>query len=204
MSTYQEIQDRINEEYLNRGTFITEVKTGIKAAIRRYEYRDVEFNQTSTAVASTISQSFIEFPSNHLATLNLRITVNGQNLKMERRDRAWLNARDDGITTGQPTDYATYRNRINLYPTPVDAVYAFPLHYIKRLPALSAQTDTNGWITGMWEDVIVYHAAKVVWAVALRNEKEAAKFAALEREALLAAQAAGVQQDANRITPTTF
>lgn len=203
MSTYQEIQDRINEEYLNRGTFITETKTAIKAAIRHYEHRRVGFNQTATALTTSAGQSFLSFPSNFLILDQLQITVNGQDLDLNRRDKAWIVSRNATRSRSQPTDYATYQNRINLSAIP-NAAYSCPLHYIKRLPTLSAQTDTNTWIDGVWEDVIVYHAAKVVWAVSIRNEKEAAKFAAFERDALQSALGLEDQQSFGQITPTSF
>lgn len=203
MSTYQQIQDRINEEYLNRGTFITETKTAIKAAIRHYEHRRLDFNQTATALTTSAGQSYLSVPSNFLILDQLQITVNGQDLDLNRRDKAWIVSRNATRSQSQPTDYATYQGRINLSAIP-NSAYSCPLHYIKQLPELSAQTDTNTWITGVWEDVIVYHAAKVVWAVSIRNDKEAEKFAALERQALGSAVGLFEQQEYGRITPTSF
>ena len=203
MSTYQQIQDRINEEYLNRGTFITETKTAIKAAIRHYEQRRVGFNQTATTLTTSAGQSFLSFPSNFLILDQLQITVNGQDLDLNRRDKAWIVSRNATRSQSQPTDYATYQNRINLSAIP-NSAYSCPLHYLKKLPELSAQGDTNLWITGAWEDVIVYHAAKIVWAVSIRNDKEAAKFAQLEKDALVTAQGLFEQQEVGRIPPTQF
>jgi hypothetical protein len=203
MSTYQEIQDRINNHYLNRGTFITETQTAIKAAIRHYEYKRVSFNETATALTTVAGQSFLSFPSNYLFLDQLQITVNGEDLDLNRRDKAWILSRNATRSQSQPTDYATFQGRINLSAIP-NAAYSCPLHYIKQLPALSAQTSTNPWITGVWEDVIVYHAAKLVWAVSIRNDKEAAKFAGLETQALQSALGLHDEQTVGRITPTSF
>jgi hypothetical protein len=203
MATYQEVQDRINNEYLNRGTFIQETKTAIKAAIRFYERQRWDFNETSVALATSAGQSYITFPDNYLILDHLQITVDGIDEKLERRDKAWILSRNAARDEGIPTDFATFQNRINLSPIP-DDTYAVPIHYIKHLDELSAATDTNAWLEGAFEDLICYHAAKIVWGVAIRNDKEAAKFASMESMVYSRLTEHHEQTTASKITPTSF
>lgn len=203
MATYQEVQDRINNEYLNRGTFIEETKTAIKAAIRHYEKRHWNFNETAVALATSAGQSYVTFPSNYLILDSLQITVDGIDEDLIRRNRAWIQSRNAIRSQAIPTDFATYLNRINLSPIP-DAIYALPFEYVKRLDTLSAATDTNAWLEGAFEDLICYHAAKIVWGVAIRNDKEAAKFAGLENIVLSGLESHFDETTSGKITPTEF
>jgi hypothetical protein len=203
VATFQEVQDRINNEYLNRGTFIEETKTGIRAAIRHYSYRRLIFNETSVAVATSAGVSYVAFPNNFLILDKLEITINGFEIPLNRRDRDYILTMNATRATGQPTDYALYQNRINLALIP-DAAYALPVHYLKQLPDLASAGSTNAFLDGAWQDVICYHAAKIVWAVCLRNDTEAAKFANLEQMALPTAQSHTEQYGTGKLTPTSF
>lgn len=203
MATYQELQDRINTDYLNRGNFIEQTKAGIKAGIRHYENRRWAFNETSVALATSAGVSFVEFPSNFISLDKLQLTDNGIDYKLIRRDLDWILDANSQRTENVPTDYTIYQNRINLSPIPDDA-YALPIYYIKRLPELTAQTDTNEWLDPPWVDIIAYHAAKLVWGVSIRNDAETAKFASLEKIAFDTMVSHLEQTLSNRIIPTSF
>src|SRR5574339_531069 len=182
MSTFLEVQNRINNDHLNRSTFGDETKRAIKAAIRHYEYHRWSFNETATALATSSSLSYISLPSNFLLLDDLRITINSEDLPLNRRDPQTIRDWNTASTFGQPTDYAIYQNRIETFPI-ADSAYSVPIYYLKQLTVLSADSDTNAWIQGVVEDVIVHHATKLMWANVLRNDKEAAKHAQLERDA---------------------
>ena len=47
-------------------------------------------------------------------------------------------------TSGQPSQYAYYQDRLFLFPTP-GSIYALTLSYVQRLTTLSADGDNNGW-----------------------------------------------------------
>lgn len=182
MSTFIEVQNRINGDFLNRN-FGAETQRAIQAAIRHHERRRWDFNETATSLTTSAGQSFVSFPSNFLLLDELRITINGEDLPLFKRDPAYI--RDMNITgiTSQPTDYAIYQRRFELAMIP-DSAYPLPIYYLKSLPTLSADADTNAWIEGGMEDIVAYHAAKLLWATVLRNDREAAKFAGLEQMAL--------------------
>lgn len=203
MSTFIEVVNRINDDFLNR-PFGAETRRAIKAAIRHYEYRRWEFNETSTALTTSAGQSYLSLPSNFLVLDDLRITINSEDLALNPADAQYI--RDMNVTgvTSQPTDYTIYQNRIELALIP-DSAYSCPVYYLHSLPALSADTDTNAWITGAMEDVIAYHAAKLMWATVIRNDKEALKFAGLEAGAVKNVTSANEQRRVpGRLKATRF
>lgn len=202
-ATFKEVQDRINNDYLNRGTFIEETKTAIRAAIRAYENRRWTFNETAVALATTAAIGFVEFPDNLILIDQVRLTVDSVDYDLVRRDRAWILATNATRSQGQPTDFATFQNRLNFSAIP-DTEYALPIQYIKRLEVLDNDNDTNGFLDGVFQDVICYHAAKIVWGVALRNPEEASKFAALEQMALLNVTEHFEQFTHGQLKPTSF
>lgn len=205
MSTYIEVQTRVLNDYLNRTTtdFGAETKRAIQASIRHYQYERWDFNETASSVTTSSGQSFLSFPSNFLILNDLRIVINNESLDLVQRDPQWVRDANSVLTLGQPTHYAQTRNRAELFPTP-NSAWAAPVYYIKSLPTLSADTDTNSWTTGIMEDVIVYHSAKLMWAGILRNDQEAAKFGQLEAAAVSTARGFNEQRRFGQIKPTRF
>lgn len=203
MSTFAEVQNRINGDFLNRN-FGAETQRAIQAAIRHYERRRWPFNETSVALTTSAGQAFVSFPSNFLLLDDLRITINSEDFSLHPQDAQYIRNWNATNTTGQPTDYAIYQNRVELAITP-DSAYSLPVYYIKSLPTLSANSDTNAWIQGGMEDVIAYHAAKLMWATVLRNEKETAKYVGLEQLALSNMTSFNEQRIVpGRLKPTSF
>lgn len=198
MSTFIEVQNRIENDFLNRA-FGAETKRAIKAAIRHFERRRWDFNETSTALTTSSGQSFVTLPDNFLVLDDLRIVLNGEYIPLIRREPQFIRDMNTAQVHDQPTDYAIYQKRIEMALIP-DSAYSLPVYYIKSLPALSADADSNQWISGGMEDVIAYHAAKLMWGTVIRNDKEAGKYALLERDALVNMESYNEQ----RFTPGTL
>jgi len=203
MSTYAEVQSRINGDYLNRTDLSAATQRSVLAAIRHYERERFRFNETATSIATSAGQTFAILPTNLLILDLLQITVSSADYELNYRDYDWIKRANVTRTRAEPTDYTIYQNRIELFPIP-DAIYALPLSYVKRLPALSAASDTNAWISGEAEDVIVYHATKLMWATVLRNTEEAVKFEQLERAARMELFRARDQFPQHSIRATQF
>lgn len=180
MSTFGEIQSRINSDYLNRTDLSAATQRSIFAAIRHYESQRFNFNETATTLATSAGQTFVSFPSNLIALDYIQITEASSDIELIYRDYDWIKRANVSRTQSVPTHYTIYQNRIELFPIP-DSAYSIPVSYIKRLSQLSADSDTNAWTSGEAEDVIVYHATKLMWANVLRNTEEALKYAELER-----------------------
>lgn len=181
MSTFIEVQNRINQDFLNRN-FGDETKRAIKAAIRHYERQRMYFNETATALAASAGDMFVLLPSNFLVIDDLRITINSEDLKLRPQEPGYIRQMNLTGVQGQPTDYAFSQNKIMLAIVP-DQSYSLPFYYIKNLPELVADSDENYWLQGSLQDVIAYNAAKLMWATVLRNDKEALKFKMLEDDA---------------------
>jgi len=204
MSTFAQLQTRIRSDYLNRASdYVDETKRAIQAAIRHYENERWKFNQTATSLVTSSSQSFVTFPSNLLLFDDIRITVSGEDLPLNRRDAQTIRDWNTASTFNQPTDYAIYQNRAEFFPVP-NSAWSIPIYYLKSLTELSADADTNAWTEGVMQDVIVYHAATDLWAFVLRNDKEAAKFAAREKTALLRAEGLRDQFVSHKLKSTSF
>jgi len=180
MSTFGELKSRIDTDYLNRTDLSASTARSILAAIRHYERQRFRFNETATSLTTSSGQTFAVLPTNLLELDLLQITVSSADYKLVARDFDWIKRANATRTTGEPTDYAIYQNRIELFPVPGSA-YSLPCYYVKRLSALSADSDVNAWISSEALDVIAYHATKLMWATVLRNTEEAVKFADLER-----------------------
>lgn len=184
MATYGEMQDRVNNDYLNRTDLTAETARSIRAAIRHYERERFWFNESSTVLPTVSSQSHIARPTAFFRIDNLRFFYDtSASYALRNVTLAELNEMRAGAQThGDPTHWAEYGEQLELFPIPnaVDNVVAYGY---QQLATLSASTDTNGW-TSAAEDLIVYHAAKLMWATVLRNVEMARTFVDLEKSAL--------------------
>lgn len=204
MSTYLELQQRIANDYLNRSTFTSEVKRSILAAVRFYERRRWRFNETATSIATVASTTFAALPANLLVPLEpYQITQNGSVIPLIEDTLEEVLAMRANATTGPPTHYAIFGNKIEFAVTP-DSAYSTTMYYIKSLTELSADSDTNSWTTGAMQDLIVYHATKLMYSGVLRNTVEAAKFANLEGAILAEVSSEREQFFHTRLKPTVF
>lgn len=182
MSTYIELQDRINLDYLNRSDFSAETRRAIQAGIRHYERQRWWFNETATSLATSAGQSFVNFPANYHKLELLQITIASADYKLIQRDYGRIKTMNTTRTRGQPTDFAIYQNRIELAVIP-DAIYTLPISYLHKFPALSATSDTSDWTSAV-EDLVVYHATALMWGTVLRDPQKALVYKALEQTAL--------------------
>lgn len=204
MSTYAEIQTRINDSYLNRPDFSAETQTAIKAAIRFYEKKRWQFNETATALATSAGQAYLDLPDNLLVLDDLRINFSGfSGEPLFRADVGFIRDMRIGNAQGLPSHYAVSRKRAELALIP-DSAWTVDCYYVKRLTELSAGTDTNAFISADFEDVIVYHATKLMWATVLRNDQEALKYAQLENLALNNVTGLNEQFVSFKLRPTSF
>lgn len=205
MSTYGSLQDRINNDYLNRTDFTAETRRAIRAGIRHYERQRWWFNETATSLVTSAGQTFVNLPANYFDLDLLQLTTNSNDIELIRRDYNWIKKANTARTRGLPTDFTIYQNRIELFPVP-DAIYTLPISYKHKFPALSGVTSdsTSSHWTSAVEDLIVYHATAVMWVGVLRDTERAMAFRALEQTALTAILGENEQHFNIGITPTRF
>lgn len=184
MATFGVIQDRINNDYLNRSDLTAETARQVKAAIRHYERKRFWFNESSTVVTTTTSISFVLKPPQFFLVDFLRFQyASSATYSLNRIDPFTLREMRGGSQVfGQPTHFAIYGENIELFPIP-DSAYSITVFGCQTFPELSASTDTTPW-TSAAEDLITFHAAKLMWSTVLRNTDEAQTYAQLEKSAL--------------------
>lgn len=201
MPTYLEIQQRVTLDCLNRIDLIPEAKRAIQSMIRRYEKQRWWFNETSTAVNCSAGQAFVVAPSDLLAPQELRVSLNSDRCQLRDLDYSDLQDQNDSSATGRPIWYCHFGENFLLAPIP-DSAYPITVTYLQKLSALSADSDTNSFLSAM-EDCIVYGAASIV-AANLGNVDIAVKYKALETEFYKMAVSHRDQRIIKRIRPTKF
>lgn len=193
----------IGADFFNRSDLNAKIKNGIRAAIRHYERERWPWNEGYTAIAATSGHNYVALPSDALVIDLLQVNIDGQATALIRKPFDWIRQANVALTPGAPpTHYAIYQDRIWLFATPNSAT-TLPCYYLQQLPLLSADADTNAWLNEA-QNLVMYHAAKVVWATTLRNDAEATKYAQMESGAYSELNRFRNQRQRGRITPTSF
>lgn len=167
MATYREMQDRINLDYLNRTDLQNETKRAIIRAVKHYEKERFWFNMTATALAIGVTSATVAVPADFIALdfATVRDSSKDYLLTIRSFDRiAYKNI--DTATSGIPAEICYWQEALKFTPKPSSAT-TLTVHYVHTLPALSADSDTNGW-TSAGEDLIVHHATADLLANVLR------------------------------------
>lgn len=202
MTTYLDVQNRVATDFLNRTDLSQQIKNGIKATIRTHQRQRFWFLETATALACAVSVETIALPANFFKMQDLYVTQNSADIQLIVKPFDEIRARNINKTLGLPTIYALYGGNIRLANIP-DSAYAVPCYYLKLLPALSADADTNKWLSAA-EDMVVYGAAKHVWLNTLRNVSAAANCAQLENQMVKELQREETNRGRNRVKATQF
>jgi len=169
-TTFRDLQDRINLDYLNRTDLTNETKRAIIRAIKHYEKNRFWFNMTATAIAVGSTSVTVAVPADFLALdyVTVRDASTDYNVSIRNFDRvSYKNqAAFAGAQSGIPAEIAYFRNTLYFTPKPASAT-SLTVYYTHSLPALSADTDTNDWCSAA-EDLIVHHATADMLANVLR------------------------------------
>lgn len=204
-ATLQTVIDRITLDHLNRPDLQAESIRAVKAAIRNYERQRFPWNEAVTTLTAIVSQAFVQVPSDFLILDNLQVRFQSANYTLTQR--SFAEYLELTVVTGinnLPTDFAHRGDRFYLFSVP-DSAYSLPCYYIQQLPEFTATnlTATNDWLSAA-EDLVVYHASKLVWANVLRNTEEAQKMVQLEQTALASLKQYTEQRAIHGIRATKF
>lgn len=160
-STYGELKDRVArdlEPYIARLNG-DEIGQAVLDAVEYYADEPLWWlDAVSSGLTTTASQASDTLPTDLLSIDEVTITVNNDAYPLETVPYdyyRWLQT-DETDLVGQPFKYSLFNNSIWWYPTP-DQAYTYTLYYRKRLTALSADSDTNDWITYGWR-LLRWHA----------------------------------------------
>jgi len=179
-STYGVLQSRIADD-LNRTDLTTQIPQNILLAIEHYKNEATWFNETSQTLTATVGQAYVNPPTDLLAIEDLYITISGIDIRLVPQER------NDVIefrptSNGRPLAYCFYQGRFELDRKP-DTAYSLPLYYRAQLLALSGTSDANIWTTDC-EDLIVFHAEKMLYANVVKDFEKATAAGAQEAAAL--------------------
>ena len=159
MSDYATMQARIASE-LRRNLISDEIKNAIQTAISLAEVDRFYFNEARAFTMTVANKAYYGVPDNFQSMESLTITVNQSKYPLDPKTFQYLDAIDIGTAnTGIPIYYAIYNNQFRLYPVP-DGEYRLDLALQKRLSALSADSDTNAWMTD--GETMIRQAAKAI------------------------------------------
>lgn len=156
MGTYRDLQDRITLDYLNRTNLGDAVKRAIKNAIKHYEVRRFWFNETSTALTTTASQSFLDMPADLFKLDMLEITYSGATTALLEEPFSVIRAMNATSATSVPTHFATRGSHFEFALIP-NAAYPITVQYMQTLTPLVGDLDTNAWTTEA--ENLICHAA---------------------------------------------
>ena len=151
MTDYVTMQTRIASELSDDGALtVAQIKAAIQSAIKHYERKPFFFNQKKESTFSTVaSQEYYAAAANadipYIEKMD-GFTIGSSKKPVTKVDFSAIDNAQTGSITGEPTSYAYYDQKIRLYPIP-SAVYTATMAYIYRLTALSADGDTNAWMT---------------------------------------------------------
>lgn len=189
MATYATMKARIAAE-LGRGDLTTSIERAINRAIEHYEKDRFWFNETSGTFATvdgteTYLIGATGIPSDVLEVDKLTIQRTSTDIyPLPMVSYGMLRQYSTTGTSSNknlPDMWALYNRSFYFYPIP-NAAYTITLYYQKSYTALSADADTNDFISEA-EDLIESRARWWIWT-RLRNYQAASSAKAEELEAL--------------------
>lgn len=201
MATFLGMQTDIMDELADQGTITTDqVKKAIWRSIEFYQRRDWWFLQKTATFNTVIGQEY--YGAAALADIpNIRNIVTlkrtANDLTLLGVDNDEIEAAQDGNSTGTPCQFAYWESQIRLHPVPV-VVEQLKITYFRRLPALSADSDSNAFTTEA-EELIRQAAKRRIALDVLHDEGLATRCTASEKLAYDELLSENAQRTAKKI-----
>lgn len=184
MSDFGTLKARIADE-LSRSDLTSQINNHVLDAIKRLENDGFWFNQAEATLNTAQGDSLYALPGDFLSLDSLKASRQNADWVLQPRSLEYIYELSD--VQGSPTTYVIHRENLTLYPTP-DQVYTLTLGYLKRLTALSADTDSNEW-TAEAEEMIRAAACETLCRGILRDPSWADQWRALKMDARRALRA---------------
>lgn len=152
MTTYGTMQARIANE-ITRSDLTNEIKLAIQSAIDTYAPERFWFNTVRSVTFNTVAgqRAYGATDNAAIPTMakieHLLQTQDSSLFELIRTDELDLELLQSPTSTdNKPTHWAWIADEIHFWPTP-NGVYATRLIGTSRLATLSADSDTNAWMT---------------------------------------------------------
>lgn len=202
MPTYLDAVTDVQQDFLNRTDFSTQVKKAVNTTIRHYNRERFQWNSTATVLAAVAGQQTIPLPSDFILMDRLEYVWNSTALEVKEQDFDLIRRVNCDLSQGVPQFYAVYGDNIYFANVP-DSAYPINCYYVCKYPDLSADSDTSPWLDNAY-DLVVAGAAKLVWARTIRNVSAAQVCAQLEADYLGELRAYRDQNQNGKIRKTRF
>lgn len=185
MSTYKIMQDRIADE-VQRSNLTAQIKNAILSAIEDLKGdRFARINDGSFTLATVANQQFYNLSAllteagaavatgtTLIEVDGITVNLNGLYQELRPVSVSWVDAYQIPSYVGQPMYYALQLERLALAPTP-NAVYTCTIRGHVEFPALSADSDSNAWMTA--GEKLVRGTAKAILARDVLQDMELAQ-----------------------------
>jgi hypothetical protein len=184
--TYVDMQTRIADDLVDTAVTTAQIKNAILTAVSDYDSARFFFNQKTATFSTVAAQEYYTTAAlsdipNIVSIDSALITYSGYKSQLVAVDYSTMDAEQDGTITSAPYWYAYYGQQIRLFPIP-DAVYTVTLSYLYKFTTLSADSDTNAWMTD-GEEMIRQAAKRRLALDTLRDPELAAICKSLEEDA---------------------
>lgn len=169
--TFAAIKTRIADE-LNRSDLTAQIAKAVISAVQHYERERWWFMETIDAsVATVAAQNYVTDAI--ISSMNfidkVQITVGSSKYTLTRVPYDEWAVEAAQTTSGQPTEYTYWQDRLYLYPTP-GSIYTLTISGVQRLATLSGDSDANGF-TNYCEEVIRQRAEADIRCNVVIDEK---------------------------------
>jgi hypothetical protein len=183
-NTLGDILDRMADETRYSGSDERTIfKLCVQDAIAHYEVEEFWWNQSRTVTFNTVAAQEY-YSSSDNASIPYILDFDAVTITRSSTDKYTLYKTEwdlieyknaDAQSTSIPSEYAYWNQQIRFYPVP-DAAYAVRIAGLFKLTALSADADTNAWVTlGEGEELIRNHAEGLFYSKYVRDDDNATR-----------------------------
>lgn len=198
MTTLGVMKTRIADEIV-RDDLASQTALAITSAIQELEGERFAWNEKRYLLYTVAGQEFYDLTSTTMTNIDgsalgtgetlleidsIILTYNNAPYTLTPRTHPWMDRWGGTTLRGMPVDYGMFGDQIRFYPIP-DRVYTLTLSGLARLGALSADSDTNGWMT--YGEAVTRHTAKGLLYRDVVRDAEGAQLAAAAAAAATAA-----------------
>lgn len=187
MTTLAELRQEIADD-LARSDLTTSIDKEIKAAISFFEEERFYFSETRSSTFNTVADE-VDYDATDFPDLPKfsKIESLWEGTGTTKRQIARLSSMEmedkRETRSGRPAEFCLLNGVLTLYPTP-DKVYTIRALGYKKLDVLSADGDTNAWLTEAY-DLIRARAASKVCAFKINDLNAAQNYQVLEERELV-------------------
>lgn len=187
MSTLAQIRARVADD-INRADLNTQIDLAINRSIEYYyNLERFWFNETTTTLSLVANQESYDTAdglASDIAEIDyVNIVLSSTNYQpLIERPFQWIQDMNQGRSTGDPTDYSWYQNKLYFYLIP-NQVRTVNIFYKKTYSDLTLDADTNDYTTYA-EDLIESRAGWWVYKRILKDFTAADQMKMMEMDAL--------------------